>query len=271
MSKPLSIFASEVLRKSRSSLQRLPVRLIGGPMLMNTWSHKAITQMLGKMVGLKLPRLPKDLTNEFEASKYKNMAEEIAIPCRIIKACVISGAITTEKVAKKTELKRYLRVLGHTAPVRLPKGAEVTMNVQPVRTGGISKAPDLRARAHIPDGWHCDVVLQFPPNLSVDQIVAAIEGAGHAIDLCDFRLEKGGEFGAFDVEFFEPKTEKEEQALVDRILKECRHPEQQVQIPPHLLKAYNALPEEKKDKAKKKITPLKRKGATEDNGASARS
>ncbi len=252
--KSVSLLAAQALRKQRSQLTRLPVRLRGEtPLLMHRWSQKALLQMLGKMVGIDMPRQAKDLTKDYEASWYRNVEGELALPCRIIKASVVEGAITTGKVVSKVDLKRYLRVLGYTTPIRLAKGTEMEMNVGIVRTSGQSKTPDVRARAVVPEGWYADVVLQFPQTLSVDKVVSALTGAGSAIGLCDFRCEKGGDFGCFDIEFFDGDEEKE----IKRILKECAIPEEQPDIPPQYLRAFNALPEDEKDKVAKKAPPMK--------------
>ncbi len=261
--KQVSLLASRALQQQRSSLLQLPVRIRGEtPLLMHRWSQKALLQMLGKMVGIDMPRLSKDLTNDYDESWYRNINDELALPCRIIKASIVEGAITTGKVVSKMELKRNLRVLGYTTPIRLAKDTEMEMNVSIVRTSGMSKAPDVRARAVIPPGWHCDIVLQFPKLLSVDKVVSALTGAGSAIGLCDFRCEKGGDFGCFDIEFFDGNDAKH----IKRILKECSIQEDQPDIPPQYLRAFNAVAPEEKKKIVKKVPPMT-PHAKKNNGA----
>ena len=251
----ISTLAAQALRKRDAQLLRLPVRLIGEtPILMHRWSQKALLMMLGKMVGIDMPKVAKDLTNDYEQSWYRNVNGVLALPCRIIKASIVEGAIATGKVVSKAELKRSLRVLGYTTPITIPKGKEMYPDVSIVRTSGMSKAPDVRARAVIPAGWTADIVLQFPKTLSVDKVISALVGAGNAVGLCDFRMEKGGDFGAFDIEVLES------QADIKRILKACAVPEEQPDIPPEYMRAFNAHTEDEQKEIEKKVPAMK--GAT---------
>jgi hypothetical protein len=238
-----ALLATQALATMRSTRITLVVRLILDQVLMNRWTNKAIQQMLGKMVGLELPRPPKDLTAEFEASWYRNERGEVALPCRLVKAAIVEGAISTGKVVSKAELKRELRVRGFTAPVYGPDGKKLigstrlTMSVLPAKnsTGG----PDLRARAIVPAGSYADIVLDFPPTLTPDKVMAALDGAGSTIGLCDWRPDKGGEFGTFTIDTDRVSNDLKE---IGRVLKDCGSPEEQFVIPQTLLRAYNAMP-----------------------------
>lgn len=231
----VSTLASQALAKMRSTKVLLAMRLTGtSPILVHQFGEKALIEMLSGMVGLKLPRGNKDLKGEFEASPYQNMKGDDVIPCRLVKACFVEGAISTDGVASKAELKRGLRILGHTAPIRK---AKKEMDVRLVRNMGGS--PDVRARAIFDAGWTLDIVAQFSPAiLAVDAVIAASQAAGATIGLCDFRPARGGEYGAFDVEIL-PDHE------VARVLKECASPERTPVIPPELLTSFNALPDDK--------------------------
>lgn len=256
----VSLLATQALQKMRTSLLQLPVRIHGEtPLLMHRWSQKALLQMLGKMVGIDLPRQPKDLTDDFNESWYRNTNDVLAIPCRIIKASIIAGAVSTGKVVTKVDLKRNLRVLGYTTPIHLAKDTEMVMDIAIVRTSGQNKAPDVRARAVIPPGWYCDIVMQFPKTLSVDKVICAIAAAGSTIGLCDFRPEKGGDFGCFDIEVLQ------DEKCIKRILKECSIPEDQPDIPQEYMRAFNASNEETKKKITKKVPPMRQH--TRGNGA----
>lgn len=225
----VAMLASQALAKKRSTLVRLALRLRGEtPLLTQRWSQKAITQMLGKMVGQPQPKEAKDLTEDFKNSYYRNLDEVPVIPCRIIKACIIEGAITTQGVVTKMDLKRGLRLIGYTAPLR---EAKMKMDARIVTVNGGS--PDMRSRAVFDEGWYVDVVLQFATTITPDQIMAAVEGAGSAIGLCEWRPEKGGDYGCFSVEVLQDKE-------IARILKECSIPEKEYEIPPEFLRAFKA-------------------------------
>jgi hypothetical protein len=244
----VALLATQALATMRSTRIALVVRLILGPTLMNRWTQKAIEQMLGKMVGKEMPRPPKDLTAEFEASWYRNERGEVALPCRLIKAAIVEGAISTSKIVSKAELKRELRVRGFTSPIYSSQGKKLTscesltMSVLPAKnaTGG----PDLRSRAIVPEGCYIDVVLDFPPTLSPDKVMAAVDGAGTTIGLCDWRPDRGGEFGTFSIDTDRLRACGNNRKEIDRVLKDCNSPEEQFVIPQELLRAFNVMPRE---------------------------
>lgn len=239
-----ALLATQALATMRSSRITLVVRLVLDEVLMNRWTNKAIHQMLGKMTGLELPRPPKDLTSEFEASWYRNDKGEVALPCRLIKAAIVEGAISTGKVVSKAELKRELRVRGFTSPIYSANGKkmlmkELIMDVKPAKNS--SGGPDLRSRAIVPAGSYMDIVLEFPPTLTPDKVMAAIDGAGSTIGLCDWRPDRGGEYGTFAIDTDRISNDLKD---IDRVLKDCSSPEERFVIPPSLLRAYNAMPRE---------------------------
>ena len=256
--------ASEALAARRATRVMLPVRLTcETPMLLHRWTEKAVRQMLGKMTGLEMPREPKDLTKEFDESWYRNINGEPAVPCRVIKACIIEGAISTGKLVSKAELKREMRVRGYTAPLRI-KGVKsvkdhLTMDVRIAANQGGS--PDIRSRALVPAGAFCDVVLDFPKTLSPDKVIAALAAAGETIGLCDWRPERGGEFGVFSVDLLK-------EGDIERILKENTVPEDEFKIPPELLRAFNALPQESLKDSGKKVKSLIENGARQQTTSS---
>jgi hypothetical protein len=230
--------ASKAMRARRLAVVRIPFRLHLDNCLMNHFSNKAVIQMLEKMVGVSKPKEQKDLMKAFEDSQYKNTDGDLVVPCRILKAACVEGAIETAGAVSKAELKRGLRVLGYTAPIKLPKDQKVTMDVRLVRN--MTGVPDIRARALIPQGSTVDFAVQFPTTLSPDKVIASLEAAGQSIGIFDFRPQKGGDLGTFNVELL-PKE------AVDDIIARCAVPEQPYEIPQVLLRAYNASLESDSD------------------------
>jgi hypothetical protein len=231
--------ASEALKKRRAIGVQLAVRVVGtSPLLMHRWTTKAIIQMVGKAVGQTQPRGPKDLTEEYEQSYHRNEKGKVAMPCRIVKAAIIDGAIATEGAVTKADLKRSLRVVGYTAPIVTKQAMEMDC-----RIASNNGSPDMRARAVVPAGYYFDIVVQFNSPLTPDKVVAALEGAGSCIGLCEMRPEKGGEYGTFTIEILDNDQ-------ITRILKENSVPEEEYKIPPEFLRAFS-LGEVKSDVAAK--------------------
>jgi hypothetical protein len=77
--------------------------------------------------------------------------------------------------------------------------------------------------------------------LSPDKVMAAVDGAGSTIGLCDWRPDRGGEFGTFSIDTDRVSSDRKE---IDRVLKDCGSPEEQFVIPQELLRAFNATARE---------------------------
>jgi hypothetical protein len=252
----ISTLAADALKNRRNVRVRLAVRLtFTTPILMQRWTTKAIRQMLGNMVGMPQPRMSKDLTADFEDSWYRNLHGEPVIPCRIIKAAIVSaGGPVVGGVVSKADLKRTLRVVGFTAPLKF-KG-EKEMSIKIVRND--NGKPDVRSRAQFPIGTTCEVVLEFGFPLTPDGIVAALEGAGTAVGIGEFRPESGGELGCFTVEIL-PSDAK----TIDRILRATSVLEDEFRIPTEMLKAFAQLPDSTLPDPAKKVRSAVRRQATE--------
>lgn len=230
--------ASRALKEKALKRASIGVRLTFDDLLMNHFSNKALLKMLGNMTGLKLPKENKDLTEDYEASFYRNVDDEIVVPCRMLKACIVEGAITTGGTTSKAELNRGLRVVGHTSPLRFPEGQHPDMHVCIVRNN--TNVPDVRSRALIPAGSTADFVLEFPNTLPPDRVMAALNGAGVSIGIGDWRIEKGGSFGGFTVELLPP-------AEVAETIRRCGRPEKPYDIPEVYKRAFNAQEKKKGD------------------------
>jgi hypothetical protein len=251
----ITTLASDALSKQRNTRIRLALRLEGevGAMF-HRWGSKAVIQLLANATGHEQARGKKDLTEQYEDSWYRNVKQQPAIPCRVLKACFVSGSKGTDGLVSGAELNRELRVMGRTALLRLPKGFKPTMDIRPARTS--TGQPDMRARGWF-ESWALDVILDFPKTLSIDKVMAAVTSAGDIIGLGEMRPEKGGDLGIFSVTVL-PKSE------FARIEKENALAEDMFKIPEHLLRAADALPETKKtDKVKKVLSTV-----THVNGAS---
>jgi len=212
-------------------LALMPVRIRGDALLVHQWSEKAVIEMLSRMTGHDMPQRPKDLTSEYESSHYRNVKDEHVLPCRTIKACLVSGASATGKSVKPSEIKQKVRIMGHTAPIH---GAH-EMDVRIVEVGPWNdRVPDVRARCLYTD-WYIDVVIRYPHNvIPAAKIVLALRQAGQEVGLCEFRQQKGGDLGSFTVEALPEKS-------VDAIVKACSLPERMFKIPPELLRAATTI------------------------------
>jgi hypothetical protein len=207
----------------------LPARLVGlTPLLQHAWGQKALIQLIGTMTGWDMPQANKDLMQEYEEAFYRNTKGEAVIPCRIIKRCILDGALATKKAVFKTDLGKYLRVEGLTAPIE----GEARMDIRPASVGGRNRSVDIRARP-VFDEWAVEVILRFNPNnIPVDKVLLALQSAGDAIGLCEWRpsAKQPGEYGCFSVENVEVKQ-------LSEIMARNKWPEKTPTIPEAFLRA----------------------------------
>jgi hypothetical protein len=206
------------------------------------------------------PKVSKDLTKDFEESWYRNVNGDPVIPCRAIKAAIVEAAPATGNVVTKADLKRSLRVVGFTAPLKFE--GEKEMDVKIVRNSNGS--PDVRSRAQFPAGSTVDVVVEFGTPLTPDKVMSAVQAAGLCIGIGEWRPEKGGELGTFSVELLE-----NDNATIDRILKANSVPEDEFKIPEAMLRAFSTIPEEKLPDVGRKVRAVAAQHKAQRNGASA--
>ena len=247
--------ALAALGKLHSTRLTLAMRLVTtSPMLMHRWGQKSFIEMLHKMVkGVAMPRGHKDLTADYEQSWYRNEQGVLCVPCRMLKAAFVEGAMGTDGMVTKADIKRQLRVVGHTTRLVLPKGQAMSMDVRIADNNG---SKDIRARAVIPAGATMDILLSFSPLLPVDKAVAVVGAAGEIIGLCDWRPDRGGDFGTFRIDHIYKGTAAERAAIAEA----CSVPEESIKIPEELLRAFAALPDEALPKAGKSLRKIIQNG-----------
>lgn len=173
---------------------------------------------------------------------YRNTKGVPVLPCRIVKAVVVEGARSTGGLVTTTRLRNELRVLGHTAPLRLSGRMRLDHVTYPLGT----KKRDIRTRGMVPAGSSIDVVLEFPLLLAVGTVIAAVDAAGVEVGFGDWRPLTGGEYGVFHVDVLggDPKT-------IQKIHAASKIPEEEYSIQAPLTDAYGiALPRSSSTRAK---------------------
>jgi hypothetical protein len=252
-------------------------RLIGTtPMLVHAFGQKSFQQMLEKMVGcradgtpLDKDREPKDLEVEYQNAISRNQRGEHAIPIRWIKAGLLTAASAGNKQINGSALRRGVYVLGFTSPILHPNGSKFSdpqCKYDIVRVGSWSnRVPDVRARPKY-DEWMVEIALRiFPDQIPVEHVAWALDAMGKLVGLGDYRVEKDGTYGMFEIE---PVAESQ----FNRILKACNSPEVDLIVPDALKTALRdngismkaALEETKRAAGGKKSGRKKSNGAAND-------
>jgi hypothetical protein len=173
------------------------------PLIVKAWSQKAREMMLAGQQGRKAPKENKDPQKDFEESMYKFDDGSHGFPTLGIKSATVKGgARAFGKTVKMTELRQSLLFHpdglctdGATLLTKL-EGSAPHMREDMVRLGGVKA--DIRYRAQY-DEWSATLRIEFLPNvISLDSIVALVD-AGGMNGLGEWRPEKSGYFGTFQV------------------------------------------------------------------------
>ncbi len=209
--------------------QRVAVRLVGeAPLIVHRFEEKAITEMLAKQRGLPFERQKKNPHKDFEASKYKNEKDEDCIPVMTVKKAMIEASTFSDDMTKKQTRGGFF-ILGEYAPLDYD---QVRMRKDMVRLSGIGRTPDIRFRAEYL-GWSVDLVIEFDPRLiTLDQLMYLLRSAGKSVGICEWRIQKDGNYGAFSIE---PLDEKEIPAIVAA----CKVPPKAVELPEWVMREIN--------------------------------
>ncbi len=177
------------------------VRLVGvTPVITHAWSQKAKTMMLEKKQGKKSKDrsacVPKD---EVEAASYKTAKGKYGVPLMAIKKSII-GAAHKDLGIEKTLVKKALFLIDAdcSGVAELDYGKREGCEDH-VRVG--QGSADLRYRPYYYD-WSTTIVFQLDRELlQLEDLLALIDRAGFGVGICEWRPEKGGEFGRFEVDY----------------------------------------------------------------------
>lgn len=200
---------------------RMAIRLNGeAPLIVHRFEEKAITEMLAKQRGLPFERQKKNPHKDYEASKYLNEKGQDCIPVMTVKKAMIEASTFSDDMTKKQTRGGFF-ILGEYAPLDFD---QVRMRKDMVRLSGIGRTPDIRFRAEYL-GWSVDLVIEFNPRLiTPDQLLYLLREAGSSVGICEWRIQKDGNYGAFSIETLD-------ESLVPQIVADCKVPPKATELP----------------------------------------
>ena len=198
------------------------IRIRGtAPMIVHAWSHKAKQEMLDKQMG-KTKTKTKDAKNPVEdfiesaywidgkPSEYTEAAFEDAVangarwgfPVTAIKQAAATSSSRNDLGIPMTKIRGAFFIDGE-GPDLLGeiKGCVPHIREDMVRVGGMTKTADIRFRAQF-DDWYMDLTISYNKNgpISLEQIVNLINLGGFTCGIGEWRPEKDGSFGTYQVD-----------------------------------------------------------------------
>lgn len=199
------------------SLETVAVAIVGKtPLIMHRMSEKAKQELLmpkgRKTAADKATTLKHDPIGEFRAAAYV-MHDEMrptyfGLPSALLKRSMMDAALRIPG-AKKTEIAQLVHVEHTMTDVYgLP---EVFCAV--TRSSDMNRTPDVRTRPIFPE-WAAFVEITYAvPFLTQRSILNLLTAAGQICGLGDWRLQKGGPYGAFLVT--DPEQDERFQRIVE--------------------------------------------------------
>ena len=187
--------------------------LIGNaPLIVHAFPEKARKEMLAKQ--MKTAKGGRDARNpyaEFEAARYRLPDGRDGFPAVAFKDTAVTACTALADVTK-VAARQAFRVKG--MPMKL-NGAiknsfvrtalvllvahEPTIREDVVRLSGIGRTPEMRYRPEYSIwGVELDIILN-PQVISIGQLGSMFQAAGHGVGVGDYRPERDGDCGTFDL------------------------------------------------------------------------
>jgi hypothetical protein len=169
------------------------------PLIMHRWSEKARREMLDKQMKKTVRKEAKKPEEQYEESVYKLDDERLGFPADAFKKAMIRGAKQIGLVM--TDARTSFFVHGEYCTRDDRELVPITGDIQPredmVRLNGATA--DIRFRGQV-IGWSADLKISYNSSItSFDQIVNMLHAAGYGVGVGEWRPEKDGTFGRFEV------------------------------------------------------------------------
>lgn len=194
---------------SKIATTTMVVPIVGtAPLIVHNFSEKSKRQMLEAQQGKKSPKEIRDPQAEYEAAFYR-IADEAGpdrygFPVTAFKAATVGAARFYGKDVKMTELRQFLffhGILTKADPQQLVEiHGDPEMREDVVRLGGMSRSADLRYRPQFVE-WTTELKVTYvTSSLSESSVLSLIDAGGLGIGVGEWRPEKRGEFGTYQID-----------------------------------------------------------------------
>lgn len=169
------------------------------PLIMHQWSEKAMREMREKQQGKKTKvRELRDPKGEAKAATYTTDDGSIGIPGMAFKSALVTAAHKDIGV-EKTLVRKALFLVTDDGNKVLPIDCETPIVREDCVRVGMGSA-DLRYRPEFRK-WKCMIRLEVDSDLMQESdVLSLVDRAGFGVGICEWRPEKGGEFGRFEID-----------------------------------------------------------------------
>ncbi len=192
-------------KKENAELKQMDIRqvVIGikglTPLIMHRWSEKAKKDMLDKQMGKTAPKEKKNPEEQYESAKYVMDDGRLGFPADAFKKAMVRGA--KQLGLTMTDMRTGFFVHGEYSEKEDRELVAIegacSMREDTVRlSGGTS---DIRYRPQV-TSWTAKLQVSYNANITtLDYIVNMISAAGYGVGIGDWRPERDGIFGRFEI------------------------------------------------------------------------
>lgn len=169
------------------------------PLIMHQWSEKAKREMRNKQQSGKKTKTRENRNPEAEAKEamYTTDQGSIGIPGMAFKSALVSAAHKDIGIEKTLVRKALFLVTDDSNKILPIDGSHPRVREDPVHVG---MGTDLRYRPEF-DEWTCKIELEVDSELlQRDDVLALVDRAGFGVGIGEWRPERGGEFGRFEID-----------------------------------------------------------------------
>ena len=177
-------------------------------LIQHQWSEKAKAMMRSKHAGKKTKdREVRDPQREGEEAAYRTQDGKYGIPMAALKLAILSAS-HKDIGFEKTLVRKAVFILCKDANLVLEMECEEpTIKEDPVRVG--QGSADLRYRPYFAPGWTLEVTFEIDAELvSTSDLVNLLDRAGFGVGIGEWRPEKNGDNGRFQVDSSFPIQER---------------------------------------------------------------
>ena len=150
-------------------------------------------------VGRKEIPTPED---EAEAGAYRLPNGDLGFPATGVRNCILSGAkgLRVGRRALRPLLAGALLPADPMFPFTDAKGTPISDYEVDVQRAVVQRQGIMRARPKISPPWFLACAFRFNEVVTLDHVKAALGEAGSVVGLGDYRIEKNGWYGSFQLQ-----------------------------------------------------------------------
>jgi hypothetical protein len=172
------------------------VEIGGASLIQNAFAQKAIEEMLRKHMGINTQREKKNPRQVIENAIVRNVDGVVCMPPTAFKKAMLSASSLIKSFDRsRGKLRVSLCVVGNSVPITFER---MVPRMDMVRTAGINRTPDIRFRPNFIN-WKARLVLKYSDSLFQVQSIVDLLGRAGSVGVGEWRPEKDGTHGTFEV------------------------------------------------------------------------